>query len=131
LVRLSLTMITGRSIRQGQMKEVGKVSPAYKDSVAIVELDPEDLKFLEVPAGTPVRVSTDFGQVIVKVALSSQAPHKGLAFIPYGPWASTVMPSSTSGTGMPPLKGLSAVIEPTPNENVLDVEALLFVNFGR
>jgi formylmethanofuran dehydrogenase subunit D len=123
LVRV--TLITGRSLRQGQGKEVGKTSEMYRENVAVCELDPEDLKILNVPSGTNVRVSTKHGEVVVKGLLSTQTPHRGIAFIPCGPWANSVTGSETNGTGMPTFKGVLAEVTPAPEEPVLDVKQLL------
>jgi formylmethanofuran dehydrogenase subunit D len=110
---MEVILITGRSLSQGREKEGGKLFEAYRRAVAICELDPEDLEALGIKEGENVRVRTDFGSIVVKPIPSPQAPHRGIAFMPYGPWASMVMNSETHGTGMPTLKGLRATIEPT------------------
>lgn len=125
LTRINVILITGRILRQGQSKEVGKKSQMYQDNVAICELDPEDLKNLKIPSGTNVSVSTKHGDVVVKGILSTQAPHKGIVFIPCGPWANMLIESETNGTGMPSYKGVKAEVTPAPNEAVLDVKQLL------
>ncbi|MEM2927014.1 MAG: molybdopterin dinucleotide binding domain-containing protein, partial [Candidatus Bathyarchaeia archaeon] len=84
---MEFILITGRSLSQGREKERGKFSEAYKNAVAICELDPQDLEALGIREGDNVRIRTDFGCVVVKPIPSSQAPHRGIAFIPYGPWA--------------------------------------------
>ncbi|MEM2906299.1 MAG: molybdopterin dinucleotide binding domain-containing protein [Candidatus Bathyarchaeia archaeon] len=119
-----MVLVTGRSRGQGQGKEVGKFSAAYKDSVAVCEFDSKDLDRLGTKAGRNVKVSTKHGSVVVKAVLTGQGPHPGIAFIPYGPWASMVTSPSTQGTGMPTTKGLKASIEPT-DEPVLDLQSLL------
>ena len=43
---LKVTLLTGRTLRQGQGKEYGKLSERYRKSVATCEIDPEDLKKL-------------------------------------------------------------------------------------
>jgi len=90
----------------------GKLSKSYAESVAICEMDPDDMKTLGVAAGQLVRVSTQSGSVVVRAAASTSAPHRGIAFIPLGPWASAIMEPKTHGTGMPSLKGLRASVEP-------------------
>jgi formylmethanofuran dehydrogenase subunit D len=125
LTRINAVLITGRVLRQGQSKEVGKKSQMYQENVAICELDPEDLKNLKISPGTNVSVSTKHGDVVVKGLLSTQAPHKGIVFIPCGPWANMIIGSETNGTGMPSYKGVKAEVTPAPNEIVLDVTQLL------
>lgn len=125
MVKINVTLITGRTLRQGQGKEVGKTSSIYKENVAICELDPDDLKALGVSAGTNLRIKTGNGSVVVKGLLSTQAPHKGVVFLPCGPWANAVIGSDTNGTGMPTFKGMQVEITPVPQESVLDVRKLL------
>lgn len=125
LTRINVILITGRILRQGQSKEVGKTSQMYQESVAICELDPEDLESLKISSGTNVSVSTKHSDVVVKGLLSTQAPHKGIVFIPCGPWANMIIGSETNGTGMPSYKGVKVEVTPAPNEIVLDVKQLL------
>lgn len=120
---MEFILITGRSLSQGREKEGGKFSEAYKNAVAICELDPQDLEALGIREGDNVRIRTEFGSVVVKPIPSSQAPHRGIAFIPYGPWASMVTGGETHGTGMPTLKGIKASIEPT-KEPILRLQGL-------
>ena len=127
---MKVTLITGRTLGQGQGKEIGKTSEKYKQSVAICEIDPEDLEEFNIQLGTNVRVSTEFGSVIVRGVKSIQAPHRGIVFIPCGPWASAIMDSRTHGTGMPSMKGLQAEVEVAPDQEVLSVKELLKELYG-
>lgn len=122
---LKVSLLTGRTIDQGKGKEMGKLSQEYLESVIICLMDPDDLKSLRVKENTNIKVTTDFGSVVLKAVKSGTAPHSKVAFIPYGPWASLVMNPETHGTGMPSLKGIPAKIEPAPNEKVLSLQDLL------
>jgi formylmethanofuran dehydrogenase subunit D len=129
--KLKVTLLTGRTIEQGVGKECGKASEDYFVSVAICYVDPEDLKRLSVREGTNVRVSTDYGSVILKALKSPRGPHQGVVFIPYGLWANAVVSSETDSIGMPSLKGIPAEIEPATNEVVLGLRELLRQQFGK
>lgn len=122
---LEVTLITGRSISQGEAMETGKKHEAYTTSAAICELDPNDMTKLGVREGDTVRVKTDSGEVVVKAVKSTQEPHPGIAFIPLGPWANAVVNPDTSSTGMPSFKGMKAVIEPALDEKVLTAKELV------
>ena len=117
--------MTGRTIDQGKGKEMGKLSREYLESVVTCQMDPKDMDALGVREDTNIKVSTDSGSVILKVVKSTKAPHPKVVFIPYGPWASLIMNPKTHGTGMPSLKGITAEIEPAPNEKVLTLKDLL------
>ncbi len=123
--KAKVILLTGRTIDQGKGKEMGKLSKEYSESVVICQMDPNDLKSLGMKEGTNVKVTTDFGSVILKAVKSARAPHPEVAFIPYGPWASLIMNPKTHGTGMPSMKGIPAEIEPAPNEKVLSLHDLL------
>lgn len=123
---LKVSLLTGRTLRQGQGKEYGKLSERYWKSVAICEMDPDDMTKLGMKENNPVKITTDFGSVVVRAVKSLRAPHAGRAFVPYGPWASIIVDPKTHGTGMPSFKGVQAMIEPAPMlEKVLTMTELL------
>jgi formylmethanofuran dehydrogenase subunit D len=78
---INLNLITGRSIQQGVAIESGKEKPSYRAAAGIIELDPSDLKTLGAWKGTNVKVTSDYGSVIVKAIETTQGPHPGLGFI--------------------------------------------------
>ena len=97
-------MVSGRSLSQARSRELGKFSDEYSRSVAICELDPDDLNELGALEGENVRVKTRFGEVVLRATASKQAPHRRVVFIPYGAWASMLFGTSTHASGMPTLK---------------------------
>jgi len=123
---LKVLLLTGRTLRQGQGKEYGKLSERYWKSVAICELDPDDLKKLGIKEGNLVKIVTEYGSVVVSAMKSMRSPHAGRVFVPYGPWASIIVDPKTHGTGMPSFKGTRATIEPAASaEKVLTLQELL------
>ena len=108
---IEVTVISGRSLSQARSRELGKFSEEYSRSVAVCELDPDDMTELGVLDGDNVRVKTEFGEVILRGSISRQAPHKRVVFIPYGAWASMLFGTATHTSGMPTLKGVKATIE--------------------
>ena len=122
-------LLTGRTIYQGVGKEQGKLSDEYFNSVAICEMDPEDMSRMTIMENSTVRVTTPSGSVVVKAVKSLRAPHPRTIFMPCGPWASLIMASETHGTGMPSLKGVPATIEVAPMEKIQTVRELLDANY--
>jgi formylmethanofuran dehydrogenase subunit D len=120
---ITVTLISGRTANQGIGLEEGKLSKRYVESVNHVQLNPEDAEKMSLQAGDRVKVSTDYGSITV-----NWVPEKGLdscyVFFPYGPWANQVYASSTSSTGMPIMKGISATIEPS-EEKVLSLDEIV------
>jgi len=129
--KLKVTLITGRTIEQGVGKEHGKSSKEYVESVSICFMDPEDMKKLGVKDGANIQVSTAFGSVVVKAKKSLRAPHPGVIFIPYGPWANVIVDPETHGIGMPSFKGIPVTVEPATDKPVLGLEELLKTQFRK
>lgn len=129
VIRMEFTLITGRTIEQGCSKEHAKLYEEYVQSVAVCEMNPEDMKKLNIGDGENVRVTTEVGSVIVKAKRSRRIRVPGVIFIPYGPWANAVSSSETESTGMPLFKGLKAKVEPT-NEPVSSLRELLLKTYG-
>jgi formylmethanofuran dehydrogenase subunit D len=130
-LKLQVTLVTGRTIDQGVGKEQGKASKEYMSSVSVCHVDPEDMKRMGLKEKTNILVSTAFGSVVVKALKSPRAPHAGLIFIPYGPWANVVVNPDTHSVGMPSLKGIPAEIEPAQDKPLLSLSELLKEQFGK
>jgi len=129
---LDVLLLTGRTLRQGQGKEYGKLSERYWKSVAVCEIDPDDMKKLGVKENNSIRLTTDHGSVVVRAAKSLRAPHSGRVFVPYGPWASIIVNPKTHGSGMPSFKGIKATIEPADSaEKVMTLPELLQKHFRK
>jgi formylmethanofuran dehydrogenase subunit D len=118
-------LLTGRTVYQGVEKEKGKFTPGYQEYVAICEIDPDDMERLNIKESSRIKVTTDFGEIVVRAVKSLRAPHAKIIFMPYGPWASIIMGAGTDGTGMPTLKGIPASLTSAPNEKILKVTELL------
>jgi formylmethanofuran dehydrogenase subunit D len=121
---LEVTLLTGRTIDQGCGKEAGKLSEEYMENVAVCEMNAEDMKKLGIKDNSNVKVTTEFGSVVLKAKKSKRIKTSSMAFIPYGPWVNQVLASNTDGTGMPSLKGVKATVEPSDSE-VLSIRKLL------
>ncbi len=121
---LEVTVISGRSLSQARSRERGKFSDEYSRSVAICEIDPDDVKELGALEGENVRVKTEFGEVVLRATISRQAPHRRIVFIPYGAWASMLFGTSTHTSGMPTLKGLKATLERAPEAKVASLQEI-------
>ncbi len=128
---LHVTLLTGRTIEQGVGKERGKASNEYMESVSVCYIDPEDMKKLGIKEKTNVQVSTEYGSVVLKALKSLRAPHLGMIYIPYGPWANVVVNPETHSIGMPSFKGIPAEVEPAPDKPVLGLEELLKKQFRK
>ncbi|MFA5331875.1 MAG: molybdopterin dinucleotide binding domain-containing protein [Methanoregula sp.] len=116
---IEVNLISGRTIQQGIAIESGKEKDSYRSAAGIIEMDRADMKKLGVWKNTNVRVTSEFGSVVVKAIETSQGPHPGLAFIPMGPWANQITNPNTYSTGMPTFKGTPVKVELAINEPVI------------
>jgi formylmethanofuran dehydrogenase subunit D len=116
---ITLNLISGRSIQQGVAIEGGKEKPLYRTACGIIEMDESDLKALGAWKNTNVRVTSEYGNVVVKAIETTQGPHPGVGFIPMGPWANSIINPDTYSTGMPTFKGVPVTVEVATNEPIL------------
>jgi formylmethanofuran dehydrogenase subunit D len=119
---IKVKLITGRLIEQGIHLE-DKLGEEYRKAVAICELCRSDLRKLGIEEGKNVEVRTAYGRIVVSARVSDGNP-PGIAFIPLGPWANSVIGSDTGGFGIPQFKGIEAEIFPTM-EKVKSLKELL------
>lgn len=121
----NLILLTGRTINQGVALEGGKTTKENVRAAAICAFDNKDLKKLNIISGTPVKVSTDFGEVIVYSTISEEGPHPGIIFIPMGPWANQVVNPDSQSCGTPTYKGMKAKVQVVKDGKVLDALDLI------
>ncbi len=121
----NLILITCRTISQGVALEGGKVTRENVRAAGICAFDKEDFKKLDCLVGTPVKVTTDYGEVIVYSTISDEGPHPGIISIPMGPWANQLVNPDSQSCGTPTYKGMKASVEPIPNGKVLGALALI------
>jgi formylmethanofuran dehydrogenase subunit D len=105
--------------------EGGKTTKENVRAAAICAFDKDDFKKLGCLVGTPVKVSTDFGEVTVYSTISDEGPHPGIIFIPMGPWANQVVNPDSQSCGTPTYKGMKAQAEVAEGAKVLDALALI------
>ncbi len=121
----NLILLTGRTINQGVALEGGKTTKENVRAAGICIFDSDDFKKLDCLAGTPVKVITDFGEVIVYSTISEEGPHPGIIFIPLGPWANQLVNPDSQSCGTPTYKGMSAKVEVVKGGKVLDALSLI------
>ena len=121
----NLILLTGRTINQGVALEGGKMTKENVRAAAICVFDRDDFKKLNCIAGTPVRVTTDYGEVMVYSTITEEGPHPGIIFIPLGPWANQLVNPDSQSCGTPTYKGMKARVEAVKNGKVLDAAELI------
>ncbi|MGV9173901.1 MAG: molybdopterin dinucleotide binding domain-containing protein [Promethearchaeia archaeon] len=121
----NLTLLTGRTIDQGVALEGSKTTRENVRAAALCMFDKQDFKKLDCLVGTPVKVTTDFGEVVVYSTISEEGPHPGTIFMPMGPWANQVVNPDSQSCGTPTFKGMKAKVEPIKDGKVLGALELI------
>ncbi len=121
----NLILLTGRTISQGVALEGGKASRENVRACGICTFDADDFKKLDCIVGTPVKVITDFGEVVVYSTITEEGPHEGIIFIPMGPWANQLVNPSSHACGTPQYKGMKAKVEVVKSGKVLGAIELI------
>ena len=108
-----MTLIGGRSSRQGTSLCAGKLGVEYAEVSSTVEMNADDMTRLGLKDNDRVRLRNANGEAIVrcKGRAAKELP-SGLLFIAYGPLSSRLMASDTAGSGMPISKNIEVQVEP-------------------
>ena len=108
----SFIFIPGRTSRQGTGLNEGKYSDDYLSEIGTLQVNPDDMKRMNLKEGDRVRVWSAFGEmsVPIKAAKGDELP-SGMLFIGYGMQSSLMMGGETHGTGMPDSKCMDVWME--------------------
>jgi formylmethanofuran dehydrogenase subunit D len=108
-----MTLIGGRSNKQGTALCAGKLGPEYLDLCSTVEMNVEDMARLGLTNNSKVRLRSAVGEVIVRCkGRESKDLPPGILFMTYGPVSSQLMAGDTAASGMPISKNLDVQVEP-------------------
>lgn len=108
-----MTLIGGRSSKQGTALCASKLGPEYAEVSSTLEMNVEDMARLGLKNGSKVRVRSTVGEAVLtcKGRETKDLP-PGLLFMTYGPLSSQLMAGDTAGSGMPISKNLDVEVEP-------------------
>jgi formylmethanofuran dehydrogenase subunit D len=110
-----MTLIGGRSSRQGTSLCAGKLAGEYVEVSSTLEMNADDMGRLGLKDNDQVRLRSANGEAIVRCkGRASKDLPAGLLFIAYGPHSSRLMGSDTAGSGMPLSKNIEVEVEPVP-----------------
>src|SRR5262245_59227072 len=113
-----MTLIAGRSSKQGTSLNAGKLEAEYREVTSTLEMNADDMARLGLRDGDKVRLRTDMGEIVVACkGRKVQDLPLGLLFLPYGPPSSQLMGGDTAGSGMPISKNFEVEVEPLTEES--------------
>lgn len=122
---------TGTSIIQAFYEKKGStLKDEYRQAAAVAFMDLKDMQKLSVRPRDKIKVKSQWGEVVLYVDISYDAPHEGMIFIPRGPWANIIISPETYCCNIPTYKGFPAKIFKT-DEDVLLVSQLMNKTYNK
>jgi formylmethanofuran dehydrogenase subunit D len=108
-----MTLIAGRSSKQGVSLNVGKLGAEYLEASTTLEMNANDMARLGLKDGDSVQLRTATGETVVRCkGRKAEELPGGILFLAYGPASSQLMGGDTAGTGMPISKNFDVEVEP-------------------
>jgi formylmethanofuran dehydrogenase subunit D len=107
-----LTLITGRSTKQGTGISHGKGLAEYQTATTLLELSPADMARFGLQDGDTVRLRSMIGEATVKCRTENLP--EGIGFLAFGPATSELIGGETHASGMPDSKGFEVELERVP-----------------
>jgi formylmethanofuran dehydrogenase subunit D len=107
---LCLTLITGRSTKQGTGISTGKEHPEYRNATNVIDLSQADMDRAGLSEGSIVSIKTEFGMAEVKCR-RADIP-EGMSFIAFGSACNQLVGGETCASGMPDSKHLRVEMMP-------------------
>jgi formylmethanofuran dehydrogenase subunit D len=109
----TMTLIGGRSSKQGTSLCAGKLGAEYLQISSTVEMNVEDMARLGLSNDSKVRLRTPVGEAVLRCkGRETKDLPPGLLFMAYGPLSSELMAGDTGASGMPISKNLEVEVEP-------------------
>lgn len=108
-----MTLIPGRSSKQGTALNVGKLSDGYREVTTTGEMNQDDMTRMGLEDGDRVCLRTETGETVVRcLGRKLEDLPSGLIFLAYGPPSSQLMAGDTACSGMPLSKSFAVEVEP-------------------
>jgi formylmethanofuran dehydrogenase subunit D len=113
VMAMMMTLIGGRTSKQGTSLCAGKQSAEYLQISSTVEMNVEDMAHLGLSNDSKVRLRTPIGEAVLRCkGRETKDLPRGLLFMAYGPLSSELMAGDTGASGMPISKNLEVEVEP-------------------
>lgn len=117
--KITLMSTIIRTVHQGRISDKSISSPEYLDALAICLIHPKDMKKLGIKKGN-LKITSEFGSVIVKAVETEKETEEGHIFLPLGPWSNQI---SGAINNQLILKNFKVRVEVT-NEKITDINPL-------
>ncbi|MEM1657772.1 MAG: molybdopterin dinucleotide binding domain-containing protein [Candidatus Jordarchaeales archaeon] len=129
--KVEVNVCNVRSVEQS-IRKAERGLAGYFETTAVVLMHKEDMKKIGVKSGDKVKVSSNYGAVIVKVYETDETK-PGLVLMPNGPWFNTISGGDIQVTWGEHYYLVRATVEATSKEETKleDIERDLFGEGGK
>lgn len=111
-----IKIITYRDIFQVEALESDRFGEEYKKLSASISMSKIDLQKMGIKSGDRVKISNNFGSLVVQTRESKRDEPGGLAFMVNSPWSNSLVSGETGGKGIPEFKNIDAKISLSKEE---------------
>ncbi len=118
-----IKLTTYRDIFQVQELESDRFGEEYKKLSAAVFMSKDDMKKLGFRSTDRVKLSNNYGSIVVEVRETKRDEPGGLAFMINSPWSNSLVSDDTGGKGIPEFKNITARIS-LSREDITPIEKL-------
>lgn len=105
-----ILITTYRDIFQVEALEHDRFGEEYTKLSAVITMSKNDMQKIGIKSGDNVKLSNNYGSVVVEVKESKKNEPGGLAFMVNSPWSNTLVSDKTDGKGIPEFKHITARI---------------------
>jgi formylmethanofuran dehydrogenase subunit D len=105
-----ILITTYRDIFQVEALERDRFGEDYKKLSAVITMSKNDLQKMSFKSGDRVKISNNYGSVVVEIKESKKNEPGGLAFMVNSPWSNSLISGETDGKGIPEFKNIMAKI---------------------
>lgn len=111
-----ILITTYRDIFQVEVLERDRFGEDYKKLSAVITISKNDLQKMGFKSRDRVKLSNNYGSVVVEVKESKKNEPGGLAFMVNSPWSNSLISGETDGKGIPEFKHITAKISLSKEE---------------
>jgi len=118
-----IKITTYRDIFHAEALERDRFGEEYKKLSAAIILSRNDMQKMGLKAGDRVKISNNYGSIVVEAKESKKDEPGGLAFMVNSPWSNSLVSGDTEGKGIPDFKLITARIS-LSNDEITSLETL-------
>lgn len=119
-----IKITTYRDIFQAEAMERDRFGEEYKMLSAAISISKIDMQKMGLKPKDRVKISNNYGSIIVEAKETRKDEPGGLAFMVNSPWSNSLVPGDTQGKGIPEFKNINAKIS-LSKEEITTLEKLI------